>query len=53
MNLEIHKELLDFIDRKDFSSLQQSLEDLNPADISNVLIRFNEDEICQILSGNM
>ena len=51
MNLEIHKELLDFIDRKDFSSVQQSLEDLNPADISNVLIRFNEDEICQILSA--
>ena len=51
MNLEIHEKLLDSISRKDFSLVKESLVDLNPTDISNILIRFNEEQISEILSN--
>ena len=51
MNLEIHEKLLESITKNDLSNVQELLEGLNPADISNLLIRFTENEICEILSS--
>ena len=51
MNLEIHKKILELLENEDFHSIQSTLKGLNPAEISNILIRFNDEEISQILSS--
>ncbi len=42
MNLEIHKKILELLENEDFHSIQSTLKGLNPAEISNILIRFND-----------
>ena len=51
MNVEIFNELTKAIETKNNALIKDTLSKKNPADVSNIIIRFKEDEICEILSA--